>query len=116
MPETLPYILLFLASVFLSSISQVMLKKAAQKKYASHLREYLNPLVICAYGIFFVTTVICVVAYRVMPISMGPVLETTSYLYVTVFGVVIFGEKINAKKLVALGMIVVGILVYALLG
>lgn len=116
MGEMLPYILLFLASVFLSSVSQVMLKKAAQKEYTSHLREYLNPLVIFAYAIFFTTTLIGIVAYKVIPISMGPVLEATSYFYVTLFGVTLFGEKINTKKVAALGMIVIGILVYALWG
>lgn len=116
MGEMLPYILLFLTSVFLSSVSQVMLKKAAQKEYTSHLQEYLNPLVIFAYAIFFATTLIGVVAYKVIPISMGPVLEATSYFYVTIFGVTLFGEKINTKKVAALGMIVIGILVYALWG
>ena len=41
-------ILLF--SVFISSVSQILLKKAADRTYESSLKEYLNPLVI---GIFF---------------------------------------------------------------
>ena len=47
---------------------------------------------------------------------MGPILEATSYIYVTIFGVVIFKEKMNLKKVVALGMIIVGIVVYAIAG
>ena len=49
-----------------------------------------------------------------MPVSLGPVLETTAYFYITVFGVVIFKEKLNSKKILALCMIVMGIVVYAL--
>ena len=116
MPEMLPYILLFLGNVFLASVSQVLLKKSAQKTYASFLQEYLNPLVIFAYGLFVLTTLLGVLAYRVIPLSMGPVLEATSYLYVTVFGVTIFGEKLGRKKLIALAMIIAGILVYSILG
>ena len=108
----LPYALISLLGVFLSSVSQVMLKKAAMRKYSSVVQEYLNPLVIFAY--FFGTTLLGILAYKGMPVSLGPVLETTAYFYITVFGVVIFKEKLNSKKILALCMIVMGIVVYAL--
>lgn len=110
------YASLILLGTFLASISQVMLKKAALRRYESKLHEYLNPLVIVAYIIFFGTTFLSIFAYRGIPLSMGPVLEATSYIYVTIFGVTIFKEKLNRQKLVALTMIVGGILVYSLLG
>ena len=80
------------------------------------LKEYLNPLVIIAYTIFVGTTLLSVYAYKGIPLSMGPVLEATSYIYITIFGVCIFKEKLNPKKIVALLLIVGGILVYSLLG
>lgn len=46
---------------------------------------------------------------------MGPILEATSYIYVTFFGVKIFKEKLNRKKCIALGLIIVGIVVYTVL-
>ena len=107
-------ILLF--GVFISAVSQVMLKKAAEKHYENWLREYLNPWVIAAYGIFFLATFCTIYAYKVIPLSMGPILEATSYLYVTFFGVTIFREKLNRKKIVALALIIGGIAVYALAG
>lgn len=110
------YSLIFLGAVFVSAVSQVMLKKSAGKRYGSWLREYLNPLVITAYVLFFGATLLNVLAYKEIPLSLGPVLDSTSYLYVTFFGVQIFGEKITRKKALALGMIVSGILVYSLLG
>ncbi len=109
----LPYALISLLGVFLSSVSQVMLKRAAMRKYSSVVQEYLNPLVIFAYGIFFIM-LLGILAYKGMPVSLGPVLETTAYFYITVFGVVIFKEKLNSKKILALCMIVMGIVVYAL--
>lgn len=110
------YSLILLVGVFIAAISQVMLKKAALKKYTSPLQEYLNPLVIFAYILFVGTTFLSIWAYREVPLSMGPVLEATSYIYVTIFGVKIFGEHINKKKLLALALIIIGICVYALLG
>ena len=55
-------------------------------------------------------------AYREVPLSLGPVLESTSYLYVTAFGALIFKEKVTPKKLAALALIGGGICVFALLG
>lgn len=107
---------LLLLGTFLSSISQVMLKKAALRHHDSKLAEYLNPLVIVAYVIFVGTTFLSIFAYRGIPLSMGPVLEATSYIYVTIFGVTIFKEKLNGRKLAALVLILAGILVYSLLG
>lgn len=110
------YACVLLAGVFVSAISQVMLKKSALKTYSSPIQEYLNPLVVVAYILFIGTTFLSILAYRGIPLSMGPVLEATSYIYVTIFGVTIFKEKINGKKLLALGLIIAGILVYSLFG
>ena len=107
---------LLLLGVFVSAISQVMLKKAAVREYSSPVQEYLNPLVIFAYAIFVGTTFLSILAYRGIPLSLGPVLEATSYIYVTFFGVVIFKEKLNRKKILALFCILSGILVYSFWG
>lgn len=109
------YSLFLLCGVFISAISQVMLKKAALKKYDNVVKEYLNPLVIFAYVLFVGTTFLSILAYRGIPLSMGPILEATSYIYVTIFGVKIFGEKINKQKMLALIFIIVGIAIYSLL-
>lgn len=113
---TIIYSCVLLFGVFISAISQVLLKKAAMKHYDSKVKEYLNPLVIFAYVIFVGTTFLSIIAYKGIPLSMGPVLEATSYIYVTIFGVTIFHEKINRKKLLALVFIILGIVVYSVLG
>lgn len=107
------YSLLLLLGVFISAISQVLLKKAAMKQYASPLQEYLNPQVIFAYVLFVGTTFLSILAYRGIPLSLGPVLESTSYIYVTFFGVTIFKEQLTPKKVFALGLIILGIVIYA---
>ena len=104
---------MLLAGVFISAISQVLLKKAAMRQYDTKLQEYINPLVIFAYIMFVGTTFMSILAYRVLPLSLGPVLEASSYLYVTFFGVTIFHEKITKKKVAALALILGGICIYA---
>lgn len=114
--NTYMYALLILAGTFISAISQVMLKIEANKPHATRFQEYFNPLVISAYVIFVGTTLLSVLAYRGIPLSMGPILEATSYIYITIFGVKIFGEKMNKGKAAALFLIICGIIVYSLLG
>lgn len=81
------YACVLLLGVFVSAISQVMLKKSAMKQYDSKIKEYMNPLVIIAYIMFVGTTFLSIIAYKGIPLSMGPILEATSYIYVTFFGV-----------------------------
>lgn len=114
--SVLIYSLVLLVGVFVSAVSQVMLKKAALKKYDSVIKEYMNLLVIVAYIMFVGTTFLSIVAYKGIPLSMGPVLEATSYIYVTIFGVMIFKEKMNKKKIISLALIIGGIVVYAVWG
>ena len=100
---------MMLVSVFLAAISQVMLKKEALKPHQSVTSEYLNPLVICSYAVFLVASFLTMYAYKGIPLSLGPVLEATSYLYVA-----FFGARLGMRKVIALGLIVGGIVVYAL--
>lgn len=103
-----------LAGTFISAVSQVLLKKSALKKYDSVLREYLNPEVFFAYVLFVMATLMSVIAYKGIPLSMGPLLEATGYIYVTIFGVTIFKEKMNSQKVIALLCIVAGIILYSI--
>lgn len=103
-----------LFGVFISAISQVMLKKSAMQDHESAINEYLNPLVVFAYVMFVGSTLLSVIAYKGIPLSMGPILEATGYVYVTIFGVTIFHEKMNKKKILALALIIGGIAIYSL--
>ena len=73
---------ILLISVFISSVSQIILKKAAGKTYNSPVREYLNPMVIGAYGLFFCSVILTMLALKYVPLSLSPILESTDiYLY-----------------------------------
>ena len=53
-------------------------------------------------------------AYKKLPLSMSPAFESSSYLFVTLFGVTIFKEKVGRRKLFALLLILAGILIFTL--
>jgi len=108
------YVFAILFGTLISAVSQVMLKKSAEKTYESRLQEYLNPLVAGAYLIFVLATFCSIYAYKGIPLSLGPVLETTSYVYVTWFGVRLFGEKLTKRRVLSLILIIAGIVVASL--
>lgn len=107
------YVCALLLGVLISSVSQVLLKKAALQPHASVWGEYVNARVIIAYMLFFIATFLSLLAYKGIALSLGQMLETTGYLYITLFGVMLFGEKLNYRKGIALICIIVGVIVYA---
>ncbi len=108
------YILLFLFSVFISAVSQILLKQSAGTVYENRWEEYLNPRVMIAYGIFFLSTLATMWAYKAVPLSLGAVLEATGYLWVTLLGVLFLKERVSVKKGLGLVLIVAGIIIFNL--
>lgn len=106
------YMAIWMISVFISSVAQVMLKIAANKTYEKRIREYLNPLVITAYGIFFVSTLLTMYALRYVPLTMSPIIESCSYIFVPVLGVFLLKEKISKRRLLGMAVMIAGILVF----
>lgn len=108
------YSCIMVGSVLLSSFSQILLKKSAQKQYPSKLKEYLNPLVIFSYGLFFLCTLIAMYALKVIPLSMSPILEATGYIFVAILSYIFFKEKLTKKQLLGMILIISGIVIYTL--
>ena len=105
-------ICLLLVSVFISSVSQILLKKAADRTYENHIREYLNPLVIFSYGMFFCSVILTMLALKKVPLSMQPILESTGYIFVAVMGYIFLKETLSRRKLAGIALILVGIIVF----
>ena len=105
---------LLLVSVFISSVSQILLKKAANITYEDHIREYLNPLVIGAYGMFFCSVILTMLALKYVPLSMSPILESTGYIFVSVMGYFFLKEKFTKRKLAGFALILAGVIIFNL--
>lgn len=112
MSELAVYSGIMLISILISSVSQIMLKKSAQKKYPSKIQEYLNPMVIIAYGLFFGCTLITMYSLKVVPLSMSPILESAGYIFVAVLSFIFLKEKLTKRQLLGMALIIIGIAVY----
>ncbi len=108
------YIGIYLFGIVVASISQIMLKKSTAKKYDKLWQEYLNLRVILIYGLFFLSMLMTMLAYKKVPLSMGPILSATEYIFVAVMGYLLLKEKIGKRKLMGLMLIISGIVVYSL--
>lgn len=106
------YMLIMLVSVSIASLSQLLLKKSAMKKYASVVREYLNPLVIGGYGLLFLSMLLTIYAYSGMDYKNGPVIESFGNVIVLVLGYLFFQERISPKKLFGIACIMGGMAVF----
>ena len=103
------YAALLVFATLVSSVSQVMLKKSANRIYPDRLREYLNPLVLTAYVLFFASAVMTILSYKVVDVSYGAMLETSAYIFVFLFDWLYFKEEVNSRKIVAILLIILGV-------
>lgn len=107
------YIIIFIAASLISAFSQILLKIAARQQYRSWVFEYLNMRVISAYIIFFLATLLTVYCYKVVPLSIGAMLEASGYVFVTVLGRIILKENISKRKLIGMALVICGVIVVA---
>ena len=103
MNKTIAVLLLFVA-VFISSISQLLLKKSANKDYDSFIRNYLNLRVICAYGIIFIAVLIDLFAFKYVPVSFVPVIESSSYFFILILSRLFLHEKLTLKQIIGISI------------
>ena len=107
------YILVFILSVCIASISQILLKKSANIERKNRIEEYLNVYVISSYGLLFVSTLLTLYAYTKVKLSTGIVLETISYILIPILSYFIIKENIEKRQIKGIILIIVGILIFS---
>ncbi len=110
------YFFLMILAELVAAISQVLLKKSAQKEYPSFIREYLNILVIGGYGLLVLSMVMGIFCYGGLGYMGVVVMEPIAYIMVMFLSRVIFKEQITVSKIVGMCLIIGGIVVFYLLG
>ncbi len=106
-------VIILLTSVLISSVSQIMLKISANKEHESRIKEYLNPLVIIAYVMFLGSTVLTMIALRHLPLSLQPMIESASYIFIAVMGYFLLKERFTKRKILGMALILLGIFIFS---
>ena len=115
MDSSLFFMMLFVICVFVSSCSQIVLKKSANRNHKG-LKIFLNKETIIGYGIFFTMTLCVTFIYRHIELTTGVLLESFSYIFIPALSWFFFKDKLNKTQWIGVGFIISGILVYIVLG
>jgi len=110
---SISYLLAFL-SVFVASVSQILLKQSAQMEHKNILFKFLNWRVILGYVLLLGTTVINVFAYRGVELKATPMIESTGIIWVTILAVFWLGERPSRRAILSILVTCVGIIVFSL--
>lgn len=102
-------VLIYLLTPFVSAVSQLILKRAADNPRLKGVRAYLNAPVILAYALFFGCMLLNVVALKTLDLTVASVLEASGYIYVMVLSFLFLKEKITPRRLIGNIVIIVGI-------
>lgn len=108
------YYVFMVLSVFIASISQILLKKSAQKPHDSILKEYMNSYVISGYGLLFLSTLFTVLALQGIEFKNAPVIESLGYILILIMSKFILHETITKRKVIGNIVILIGIFVFYL--
>ena len=101
-------------SVFVASISQILLKQSAQAEHKNIFLKFLNWRVIAGYGLMFVTTILNVFSYREVELRITPMIESTGIIWVTILAVFWLGEKPSKRTILSIVVTIIGIIVFSL--
>ena len=106
---------LVIISPLIVALSQILLKMGALK-YGKRIwwRQYINPIVISAYVLFFGVTVINVYLFSVFPLSLGSIMVAISYIGVVFSGRLIFGENLSSIQICGIVITIFGMMLYGI--
>lgn len=101
-------------SAFLAAFAQMLLKKSADETHRNLLYSYLNIKVISGYAIFFITLILNVYAFTVVPYKYGAVINASSYTFAMILSVVFFKDRFSWRAVCGNLLIILGIAVYSI--
>ena len=107
------YKLLVVLAVFAAAGAQMLLKQGAKEAYPSFWRQYVNPWVICGYGIMGVSMLLNIFCLsRGVQVKEVSIIEALSYLFVPCLAWLFFKETVTWRKAGAIAVIMLGIVVF----
>ena len=103
------YIILFVISILIAGFSQILLKKGSGLK-----KIYLNKFTIFGYGIMIISTLLTLIAYSKVNLSLGVLLQSLSFVFVPLLSYIFLKEKINKNYITGVFFIFLGVIVFSI--
>ncbi|MGI6076692.1 MAG: EamA family transporter [Fastidiosipilaceae bacterium] len=99
-------------SAIFAALSQLLLKLSAGRTYKSSIGEYLNIRVISAYVLLGLSMLMNTYAFQTVDYKWGPVIASTSYVYIMLLSYFVLKERMSTKKIIGSLLIVLGIIIF----
>lgn len=97
------------------SLSQLLLKKSANKFHRARIYEIVNPWVMMAYGVFLISMLVNIWAMsKGLELKEMAMLESLGYVFVPILSVLFLKEQMTRRAVTAVFVILVGITVFYL--
>lgn len=106
--------LVVITSVFVASISQVILKSSANEEQNTIWQMFVNKKVFFAYFLLFLTTFVNVIVYKNLTVTLIVILETLGYIFVPTISYFALKEEFSRNQIIGSIIIILGILIYSI--
>ena len=107
------FYLIVIIGIFVSSCSQVLLKRSAIQTHKSIISEFINWRIILAYLIFLGSMFINIIGYtKGIQVKDMPILESLGYIFVPILSYMYFKEKIHVRTILSISLIIIGIVIF----
>lgn len=106
-------ILIMLLTSILTAFSQVLLKLSAKKRYNNVAKELMNPLALMGNAFLFISMIVNIYALKFLPYKIGPILTTSSYVFVMILGRLILKEPVTKGRIYGNMLIIIGICIFS---
>lgn len=103
------YIVFFVLSILIASISQIILKKGSGQK-----NIYINKYTIIGYTLMIISTFFTLIGYKGVNLTLSGILQALSFIFVPVLSYIYLKEKINKKTIFGIMLIIFGIAIYSI--
>ena len=111
----LKYYILYLLSVIITVISQLLLKTGARMNQERHwLYSYFNLYTISGYFLLFLTTLMTLIVLKYMPLKMTIFFAPMNYILLLFLTFIFLKEKVGRIQLFGIITIIAGIIIYSL--
>lgn len=100
--------------VFLTAISQLLMRQGARKTRKSALRLYLNMYMLTAYFTLVVVTLLNLYAYREIPLKVGLMLAPLALILVGLLSWWLLKEGLTRIQILGAVVILIGVTVFNL--
>ncbi len=109
------YYILVVLGILACSSSQILLKHSANSDHRSKIYEIVNPWVVSAYAIFFISLLVNIWAMsHGIQLKEMAMLESLGYIFVPLLSVLLLKERIRGRTVLGIVVILVGLFVFYL--